>query len=105
MRRRAADREGPRRAGSGDQARLWIVTRGAQPVDAGATLEGALAAPLWGFGRTLAVEAPSLWGGMVDLDPGDPRATRRPCSSPSSAAPTARIRSRIGAASDAWLAS
>jgi myxalamid-type polyketide synthase MxaE and MxaD len=25
-------------------------------------------APLWGFGRTLALEHPELWGGLVDLD-------------------------------------
>ncbi len=55
-----------------DQARLWIVTRGAQPVEAGAALGGVLSAPLWGFGRTLAVETPSMWGGLVDLDPRDP---------------------------------
>src|SRR6185369_13467025 len=25
-------------------------------------------APLWGFGRALALEHPELWGGLVDLD-------------------------------------
>jgi amino acid adenylation domain-containing protein len=48
--------------------RLWLVTRGAQPV--GGTSSLAIAqSPLWGFGRTLAQEHAALWGGLVDLDP------------------------------------
>ena len=32
-------------------------------------------APLWGLGRTLAVEHAEVWGGLIDLDPSDaPRA-------------------------------
>jgi acyl transferase domain-containing protein/protein-L-isoaspartate O-methyltransferase len=54
-------------------ARLWIATRGAQPVASGDTPDPAQAA-LWGFGRGLALEAPEIWGGLVDLDPAsDPR--------------------------------
>jgi acyl transferase domain-containing protein/SAM-dependent methyltransferase/acyl carrier protein len=49
--------------------RLWLVTRGAQAAggdgDAGAVAE----APLWGLGRTVALEWPELWGGLLDLDP------------------------------------
>jgi myxalamid-type polyketide synthase MxaE and MxaD len=60
-----------RRPVAGSLARLWIVTRGAQAIGTNATVDGALAAPLWGMGRTLAVEAPSTWGGLVDLDPRD----------------------------------
>jgi acyl transferase domain-containing protein len=49
-------------------ARLWLVTRGAQPVEGTAPL--ALAqSPLWGLGRVVAQEHPSLWGGLIDLDP------------------------------------
>ena len=53
--------------------RLWLVTRGAQAVISGVPGEApALAqAPLWGLGRTLAVEHPGLWGGLVDLDAAD----------------------------------
>jgi len=48
--------------------RLWLVTRGAQPVNGSARL--ALAqSPLWGLGRVISQEHPSLWGGLIDLDP------------------------------------
>ena len=57
------------RVGAGP-APLWLVTRGAQPVDGSEHL--ALAqAPLWGLGRVIAQEQPSRWGGMIDLDPGE----------------------------------
>jgi amino acid adenylation domain-containing protein len=61
--------EGPR--GSGPTPRLWVVTRGAQdvgarPIEAD---EGTLVqAALRGFGRTVALEHPALWGGLIDLD-------------------------------------
>lgn len=53
------------------QARLWLLTRQAQPVvpeDGGATrptLDGAM---LWGFGRAIATEMPEAWGGLVDVE-------------------------------------
>ena len=47
--------------------RLFIVTRNAQPV-----MEGDRANPthavLWGLGRTLALEHPEIWGGVLDVD-------------------------------------
>jgi acyl transferase domain-containing protein len=47
--------------------KLWIATRGSQ--HAGDAVPLAVAhAPLWGLGRTFAVEHPELWGGLVDLD-------------------------------------
>ncbi len=51
---------------------LWVVTRGAQdPV--GSAVPDAEQAAAWGVGRVLAMEAPTLRGGLVDLDPdGDP---------------------------------
>jgi acyl transferase domain-containing protein/acyl carrier protein len=49
-------------------ARLWIVTAGAQSV-AHQTSVNLEHAPLWGFGRTFALEHPGSWGGLVDLDP------------------------------------
>jgi acyl transferase domain-containing protein/acyl carrier protein len=46
------------------QARLWLVTRGTQRETAEAYLANA---PLWGLGRTFALEYPQLWGGLIDL--------------------------------------
>jgi acyl transferase domain-containing protein len=47
---------------------LWIVTAGAQWVAGQSGLDLAQA-PVWGLGRTLALEQPGCWGGLVDLDP------------------------------------
>jgi NAD(P)-dependent dehydrogenase (short-subunit alcohol dehydrogenase family) len=49
-------------------ARLWIATAGVHPVEGVPTAAGVWQAPLWGIGRTLAVEHPELFGGLVDLD-------------------------------------
>jgi myxalamid-type polyketide synthase MxaE and MxaD len=48
--------------------RLWIATRGAQPVEPGPV--AVAQAPLWGLGNTIAAEHPENWGGLVDLAPG-----------------------------------
>lgn len=53
---------------------LWVVTRGAQVLEAGEWPRLAQA-PLWGLGRVIAVEHPEIWGGLVDLDPGSPAET------------------------------
>ncbi|HXC26242.1 MAG TPA: type I polyketide synthase [Gemmatimonadaceae bacterium] len=57
------------RAAEGPPVRLWIVTSGVQPVGGSPDAEAISEAPLWGLGRTLAVEHPELYGGLVDLDP------------------------------------
>jgi natural product biosynthesis luciferase-like monooxygenase protein len=49
-------------------APIWIVTRGAVAVRPGEDVVPAQA-PLWGFGRALAVERQGAWGALVDLDP------------------------------------
>jgi acyl transferase domain-containing protein/acyl carrier protein len=49
------------------QPRLWLVTRGAQPVEAGPVAMSQ--APLWGLGNVLALEHPELRCVRVDLDP------------------------------------
>jgi phthiocerol/phenolphthiocerol synthesis type-I polyketide synthase D len=50
--------------------KLWMVTRGGQWVGGGGALPLQIAqAPLWGLGRTCAMEHPELWGGIIDLDP------------------------------------
>ena len=47
---------------------LWLITAGAQAVEPGEVVSVAQS-PLWGLGRTLALEQSNLWGGLVDLDP------------------------------------
>jgi acyl transferase domain-containing protein/acyl carrier protein len=49
-----------------DLPRLWLVTRGAQPVK---TLPEVTQASLWGMGKVIALEHPEIFGGMVDLSP------------------------------------
>jgi acyl transferase domain-containing protein/acyl carrier protein len=55
-----------------DRARaLWLVTGGAQSAGGVAVGTGGLMqSPLWGVGRTLALELPERWGGVVDLSAG-----------------------------------
>ena len=48
--------------------RLWLATRGAVALGASDAIAPA-AAPLWGLGRSIALEWPQHWGGLVDLDP------------------------------------
>jgi len=58
------------RLAGASSARLWIVTRGAVVAAPGDGRSLALAAaPLWGFGKALALEHPELSGGLLDLDP------------------------------------
>ncbi|SCL14077.1 Acyl transferase domain-containing protein [Micromonospora nigra] len=60
-------------AEAGCAAPLWCVTRGAVAVDADDTAPDPAGATVWGLGRVVALEAPRLWGGLVDL-PADPDA-------------------------------
>jgi len=48
---------------------LWVVTQGIQPLGEEYPLT-AKQAPLWGLGRTIAVEHPEIWGGLIDIDDG-----------------------------------
>jgi tyrocidine synthetase III len=52
-----------------DLPRLWLVTRGAQPAAEEPLPLAVSQAALWGLGRVIAQEHPTLWGGLVDLDP------------------------------------
>ncbi|MGQ9408435.1 SDR family NAD(P)-dependent oxidoreductase [Mycolicibacterium gilvum] len=54
-------------AATPDAPRLFVVTRNAQPVTDGDRANPAHAV-LWGQGRTLALEHPEFWGGLVDVD-------------------------------------
>ena len=51
--------------------KLWLVSRGAQPAGEKASSLALLQSPLWGLGRTIAMESGDCWGGQVDLDPAD----------------------------------
>nr|WP_248782862.1 SDR family NAD(P)-dependent oxidoreductase [Streptomyces varsoviensis] len=51
----------------GIDAPLWCLTQGAVDVVPGDGLDHPGQALLWGFGRTLALERPDRWGGLVDL--------------------------------------
>ena len=67
--------QGVAASGREGACRIWLVTAGAQAVGARTgELEAPVAiaqAPLWGAGRVLAREHPELWGGLVDLAPGE----------------------------------
>ncbi|WP_163662802.1 type I polyketide synthase [Mycobacterium shinjukuense] len=52
---------------SGSRPKLVIVTRNAQPVSEGDRANPGHAV-LWGLGRSLALEHPEIWGGVLDLD-------------------------------------
>jgi len=49
--------------------RLWLVTKGAQPVGEITTELAIASAPLWGLSRAIAMESAEIWGGIIDLDP------------------------------------
>ena len=53
---------------------LWLVTRGAQPVDDRDRVDAVPAAALWGLGRSIAAEHPELHCRLLDLDPANPPA-------------------------------
>jgi microcystin synthetase protein McyG len=55
------------RDGVGDK--LWLVTRDAVACREGDRCAGLAGAPLWGLGRVIALEQPSVWGGLLDIDP------------------------------------
>lgn len=52
------------------QTRLWVLTRGAQNV-VGTEAPRLSQAALWGWGRVAALEHPTVFGGVIDLDPAD----------------------------------
>ncbi|MEU4890699.1 beta-ketoacyl reductase, partial [Streptomyces xinghaiensis] len=51
---------------AGCEARIWAVTREAVAVSPSEVPRDA-GAQLWGLGRGIALEHPSLWGGLIDL--------------------------------------
>jgi NAD(P)-dependent dehydrogenase (short-subunit alcohol dehydrogenase family)/acyl carrier protein len=51
------------------QPAVWAVTRGAQAVGEGSDASGLAHATLWGMGKSIALEHPDIWGGLLDLAP------------------------------------
>ncbi|NBH09686.1 type I polyketide synthase, partial [Amycolatopsis sp. SID8362] len=63
---------------AGIVAPLWCLTQGAVSTGPGDDGPDPVQAQLWGFGRTVALEHPDRWGGLVDLPAGfDGRTGRR----------------------------
>ena len=50
------------------KARLWLISRGAQPVRAQPESLAVTQSPIWGLGRVIALEHAELWGGLIDLE-------------------------------------
>ncbi len=50
------------------RARLWLLTRAAVGAVQGEPVDPA-GAVLWGLGKSLALDHPDIWGGLVDLPP------------------------------------
>ncbi|MGA8478696.1 MAG: acyltransferase domain-containing protein [Chthoniobacterales bacterium] len=60
--------------GNSQLPKIWLLTRGAQPAWSRVRSSSIAQAPVWGLGRTLALEHPDLWGGLIDIAvDGDPR--------------------------------
>ena len=47
--------------------RLWVVTANTQRMEDQDQHIDPVQAPLWGLGRTAAIEYPGIWGGLIDL--------------------------------------
>ncbi|GAA1995289.1 hypothetical protein GCM10009754_88160 [Amycolatopsis minnesotensis] len=52
---------------AGSTAKFWCATRNAVTLAAGGPTGDPRQAPLWGLGRSAALENPRRWGGLVDL--------------------------------------
>jgi NADP-dependent 3-hydroxy acid dehydrogenase YdfG/acyl carrier protein len=55
------------RARATEPSRLWLVTRGAEPAGHAPEPVSVRQASLWGLGRVIVLEHPTLWGGLLDL--------------------------------------
>jgi len=50
--------------------RLWLITQGVQAAGEKPAPLSVAQSPLWGLGHVIAQEHPTVWGGLVDLEPG-----------------------------------
>ncbi len=57
------------KSGESNRRGIWVVTRGAQPVEGEDSPVSIAQSAMWGLGRVVANEHPEHWGGMIDLDP------------------------------------
>jgi acyl transferase domain-containing protein/surfactin synthase thioesterase subunit/aryl carrier-like protein len=55
------------RSGNRTGRRLWFVTANSQRAGGENQQVDPVQAPLWGLGRTAAIEYPAIWGGSIDL--------------------------------------
>jgi surfactin synthase thioesterase subunit/NAD(P)-dependent dehydrogenase (short-subunit alcohol dehydrogenase family)/acyl carrier protein len=55
------------RSASSAGRRLWFVTANTQTVEGRSGHVDPTQSALWGLGRTIAIEHPGLWGGLIDL--------------------------------------
>ena len=55
------------RSTSSTDRRLWFVTANTQKAEGPDQQVDPVQAPLWGLGRTVAIEYPRVWGGLIDL--------------------------------------
>lgn len=51
--------------------RLWLITQGTQPVELSPSSVAVAQTPMLGLGRVIAFEHPEIWGGLIDLAPGN----------------------------------
>ena len=51
--------------------RFWVITRGAQTIEAAPGAVRPEQSPVWGLGRVVALEHSDRWGGLVDLQNAD----------------------------------
>ncbi|MBI5094513.1 MAG: KR domain-containing protein [Candidatus Hydrogenedentes bacterium] len=58
----------PRSHAIAPHPRLWVVTRGVQPAGPSRTPLSLAQSPVWGLGRSAALEFPQIWGGLIDVD-------------------------------------
>lgn len=58
---------------SSGSPRLWLITRGAQPVGEANSPLALAQSTIWGLGRVIAAEHPELACTRIDLDPGEDR--------------------------------
>lgn len=49
-----------------ERASLWVITTNTQPVGE-LDFNGLIQSPLWGMGKTVALETKEIWGGLIDL--------------------------------------